>query len=235
MKKSLLFLGLLIGSMTATQAQCTIANSCTPSTSTGYCSTPAVGTALPNGTENVAYSTTIQVSLGTTAAGGAVTITDATVTAVTGLPTGLTGTPNPSNGVINGGGDGCILISGTPGAGTAGSYSVNAAVSVNTSFGVQNTNMIWPLTIDPAIGIATVANPGVFYVTPNPAGSQLSVTADFHFQSVRVFDALGNMALTHEASGAVAANLDLTKLNPGVYFIQVSDGNKTVTRKFIKQ
>ncbi len=236
MKKSLLILGLLIGSMTATQAQCTIANSCTPSTTTGYCSTPAVGTAVPNGTEQVAYSTTIQVSLGTTAAGGLATITDATVTAITGLPTGLTGSTNPASGVIPGGSDACILVSGTPGAGTAGTYSINAAVSVNTSFGVQATNMIWPITIDPAVGIATYAvQHAAMYVSPNPAGSNINVTADFHFQSVRVYDALGNVVLSQNANSVVATNLDLTKLNVGVYFVQISDGNKTATRKFVKQ
>ncbi len=235
MKKSLLILGLLIGSMTATQAQCTIANSCTPSPNTGYCSTPAVGTALPNGTENVAYSTTIQMSLGTSAGGGIATITDATVTAISGLPTGLTGSTNPANGVIPAGTDACILISGTPGAGTAGSYSVNVAVTVNTNFGAQATNLIWPLTIDPAVGIATYSNHQAMYVSPNPASSQLNVVADFHFSSVRVFDALGSLTLSQNVNGSPNTTLDLSKLNVGVYFIQISDGNKVVTRKFIKE
>ena len=235
MKKSLLFLSLFIAGMTSVQAQCTIANSCTPDATSGYCSTPAVGTALPNGTENVAYSATIQVSLGTSAFGGAATIIDATVTAVSGLPTGLTGSTNPSNGVIPGGSDACILVSGTPATGSAGTYSVNAAVTVNTNFGPQSTNLIWPLTIDPAVGIATYSTHQAVYVSPNPAGSQLNVVADFHFSSVRVFDALGNLALSQSVNGSPATTIDLSKLNAGVYFIQISDGNKIVTRKFIKE
>jgi len=236
MKKSLLFLGLFIAGMTSVNAQCTIANSCTPSTTTGFCSTPAVGYALPNGTENVAYSTTIQVSLGTTAAGGAATITDATVTAVSGLPTGLTASTNPANGVIPAGTDACILVAGTPAAGSAGSYSVNAAVTVSTSFGNQSTNLIWQLTIDPAVGIATYsASKGTLYVMPNPASSEVSIAADFHFQAVKVFDALGNHVLTHNADGINKVNLDLGKLDAGIYFVQVSDGNKVATRKLIKE
>lgn len=236
MKKSLLILGLLIGSMTATQAQCTIANSCTPSTTTGYCSTPATGTAVPNGTENVAYTTTIQVSLGTTAAGGFATITDATVTAISGLPAGLTASTNPSNGVINGGSDGCILISGTPAAGSAGTYSINAAVTVNSSFGPQATNLIWPITIDPAVGIAEVsANSINLVIAPNPAKNEVNLITDVHFKQARVFDALGNLVLTQDANSTYKTTMDVSKMSSGVYFVQIIEGTRIVTRKFIKE
>ena len=232
MKKSLLFLSLFIAGITTVNAQCTIANSCTPTN--GYCTTPAVGNALPNATETMVYSTTIQVSLASTFSGA--TITDATVTAITGLPTGLAGSTNPANGVINGGSDGCILISGTPAASTAGSYTVSAAVSINTNFGVFPATMTWPLTVNAVSGIATVsATSGVLLLTPNPAGTQLNLAADFHFTKISVFDALGNLSMTQEVNSVYKTSLDLGKLNAGIYFVQVIDGNKVVTRKFIKE
>lgn len=236
MKKSLLFLSLFIAGMTSVNAQCTIANSCTPSTNTGYCSTPAVGTALPNGTENVAYSTTIQVSLGTTAGGGFATITDATVTAINGLPAGVTATPNPASGVIPAGTDACILISGTPAAGSAGTYTVDAAVTVSTNFGNQNANLVWPLTIDPAVGIAEVsANSIHLSIVPNPAVSEATLITDVHFKQARVFDALGNLVMTQDANSTYKTTIDVSKLNAGIYFVQIIEGTKMVTRKFIKE
>lgn len=231
MKKSLLLLSLLTVMVLGVKAQCTIAPTC--SVTTGYCSTPAVGSSLPNATEQVAYSTTIQVSVGTSYS--VATITDATVTSVSGLPTGLAATYNPSSGVIAGGSSGCILISGTPAAATAGSYTVTANVSVNTNFGVFPTTLTWNLTVDATAGITSfVANTATLLIAPNPAKTELTVAADFHFQKVRVYDALGNLVLSQDMNGASKTTVMVDGLNSGFYFLQVSDGNKVATRKFIK-
>ncbi|HXU27040.1 MAG TPA: T9SS type A sorting domain-containing protein [Bacteroidia bacterium] len=231
MKKSLLLLSLFTVMVLGVKAQCTIAPTC--SVTTGYCSTPAVGSALPNATEMTAYSTTIQVSVGTSYS--VATITDATVTSVSGLPTGLAATYNPSNGVIAGGSSGCILISGTPAMSTAGSYTVTANVSVNTNFGVFPTTLTWNLTVDAMAGIGYFTAPSAnLFLAPNPAKTELTVAADFHFQAVRVYDALGNLVLTQNANGASKATVMVDGLNAGFYFLQVTDGNKVATRKFIK-
>lgn len=232
MKKSLLILGLFIGSMAGTKAQCTIQNSCTPTS--GYCATPASGGSLPTGQENVPYSTTIQVSLASTYSG--ITITDGSVTATQGLPSGLTTSTNPSNGDIPGGTDGCILISGTPASGTAGTHPVQIIVMLNTQAGQFPAQLAYSLQISAATGIATAsAAQGALYIVPNPAGSQASLLADFHFQYARVFDGLGNLVLTHDANNSATTSLDLSKLTSGIYFVQVTDGNKSVTSKFVKE
>jgi hypothetical protein len=233
MKKALLFLSLFVAGMTSLQAQCTITPSCSVTTG-AYCSTPATGSSLPNATELVAYNTVIQVTLGTMI--GPATINSATVTSVTGLPSGLSYSINPSSGVINGGSSACMLITGTPATGSAGTYSVTANVTVNTSFGSQPTTLVWTLTVSASTGIANVyANETNLMIVPNPAKSELNLTADFHFQKIRVFDALGNLSLAQEVNGVYKTTLDLGKLNSGIYFVQVTDGNKVVTRKFIKE
>src|SRR6185503_13777604 len=165
-----------------------------------------------NATEMTAYSTTIQVSVGTSYS--VATITDATVTSVSGLPTGLAATYNPSNGVIAGGSSGCILISGTPAMSTAGSYTVTANVSVNTNFGVFPTTLTWNLTVDAMAGIGYFTAPSAnLFLAPNPAKTELTVAADFHFQAVRVYDALGNLVLTQYANGASKATVMVDGLN----------------------
>jgi hypothetical protein len=234
MKKSLFFLSLFVAAIINIKAQCTITPGCSTA-ATGYCSTPASGTSLPNATELAAYSTVIQLSIGTSLSG--VTINNGTLTSVTGLPTGLSYSLNPTNGVISAGGNGCMLIAGTPASGSAGSYTVTGNVTANTSFGAFPTTITWPLTVDAATtGIANFsANTSNMLLAPNPVKSELSLTADFHFQKVRIFDALGNVSLTQEVTGVDKVTLDLNKLNSGIYFIQIADGNKIVTRKFIKE
>lgn len=232
MKKLVLFLSFLICGISYIQAQCTITPGCT--ITSGYCSTPAAGSSLSNATVSVAYSTTIQVSIGTSYS--AATINSATVTSVTGLPTGLSYSVNPTNGVINGGSSGCMLIAGTPATGTAGSYTVTANVTVNTNFGAFPTTITWLLTVNNAAGIANYsAVPANLYVMPNPAKSEINLLADFNFGKIQVMDVLGNKVATHDANNSYQTTIDISNLNPGVYFLQVIDGTKIITRKFIKE
>lgn len=233
MKKSLLILTILLSAASASQAQCTIAPTCTPTS--WYCSTPATGNALPPATELTPYSTTIQVSLSSNFS--TATIDSAKIVNVTGLPTGLSYSTNPTNGVINGGANGCILIAGTPASGTAGSYVATATVTIYSNLGVVHPPVLtWPLTVNAVTGIKDVfvSNANVL-ISPNPAGSQIRLTSDFHFQSVNIFDAVGNKIISQEVSGSLTTSIELDKLNPGLYVIQVSDGNKSAVRKFIKE
>jgi hypothetical protein len=235
MKKSLsiksLFIILFMSGIVYAQAQCTISPGCSTGTS-GYCTTPATGTSLPNATEQMGYNTTIQVSLGTSV-GGVATITDATVTSVSGLPTGVSYSLNPTNGVIAGGSDGCLLITGTPAAGTAGSYTVTANITANTSFGAIPQTATWLLTVDAATGInqfsAAAAN---MRIMPNPASNHITVNTNVltDNSNIQVTDMLGNNLMqTNLQQGK--ATLDISNLQQGVYFIIV---NKRI-QKFIKQ
>jgi hypothetical protein len=231
MKKSLLILSLFIGSIGVIEAQCTIVNSCTPTS--GFCTTPTSGSSLPGATETVSYSTTIQVSIATTIS--TATIDSAKVSAVSGLPTGLTWSTNPANGVINGGTDGCILISGTPASGSAGNYTIAATMTIYTSIGLVHPNLHWSLNVTAMTGVASIpVTPGFLLISPNPASSQISIAADFHFQKANIYDSMGGLVLSLDANNTNKTSIDLGKLTSGIYFIQVADGTRSVMRKFIK-
>jgi hypothetical protein len=233
MKKILLFAALLISGITQLNAQCTIVPSCSIGL-TGYCTSPATATPLPNASENTAYNTTIQVSIGTSALGGLATITDATVTSVTGLPAGLSYSLNPLGGVITGGSDACLLITGTPSTGSAGTYTVTANISVNTSFGALPGTGTWPLTVTGPTGIKANTVSTEFFISPNPASSELVITSTSHFGKVQIIDALGKIVIAHDANYALQTSINVSNLSKGVYFLQINDGDKTITRKFIK-
>ena len=234
MKKTLLFASLLIGGLTQLTAQCTISPSCSTGT-VGYCTTPAASTNLPNGTEAVLYNSTIQVSVGASVLGGAVTITDATVNSVTGMPSGFSYSVNPSSGIINANSNACLLITGTPAAGSAGNYTISVSLSVNTSFGPTTQSVVWYLTIDPvATGLKLYSQTSNFFISPNPATSDLVISSTSHFGKVQIMDALGKIVISHDANYATQTTIDVSNLTKGVYFLQINDGAKIITRKFIK-
>ena len=233
MKTTLLFASLLIGGLFQLTAQCTIAPTCSMAT-LGYCTSPATATPLPNASESTPYTTNIQVSIGTSALGGFATITDATVTAVTGLPAGLNPSTNPTSGIIVGGSHGCVLISGTPALGSAGSYTVTASIIANTSAGAVPVSGTWPLTVTGTAGIQSLNQVSNFFISPNPATSELFISSTTHFGKVQVIDALGKIVLAHDTNYAAQTTINISSLNKGVYFLQVNDGVNVTTKKFIK-
>jgi hypothetical protein len=233
MKKTLLFASLFISGLSQLHAQCTITPGCSV-TASGYCTTPATATPLPNASEVTPYNTTIQVTIGTSAFGGAATITNATVTSVSGLPAGLVYSVNPSNGIINGGASGCLLITGTPSAGSAGSYTVTANITANTNFGPVPATGTWPLTVTGVAGIKSYSTANLI-IAPNPATSELMISADFHFGKIQIMDAFGKIAISHDANYASQMSIDVHNLSKGVYFLQANDGKTVITRKFIKE
>jgi len=235
MKKTLLFAALLIGGLSQLSAQCVIVPSCSTGT-VGYCSSPAPGANLPNGTEMVAYSTTVQFSIGTSVLGGAITITDAAISSVTGMPVGFTSSVNPSTPTIPAGSDGCLFISGPLGPGSAGVYTVTANLDVNTSFGPTSQAVSWALIVDPAgtVGLKSIEQTSKFVISPNPATSELFVSSVSHFSKVQIMDALGKIVLTHDANYAAQTTINISSLSKGVYFLQINDGTNVTTKKFIK-
>ena len=49
-----------------------------------------------------------------------------------------------------------------------------------------------------------------------------------------IIDALGKIVLTHDASNMQESSINIQNLNKGVYFVQINDGSKMITKKFIK-
>ncbi len=230
MKKTLLFTALLIGGLSQLSAQCVIGAACTPSAQ-GYCTVPVENTNLPNGTTNVGYSTDIQFTLGTSIF-GFVTITDASISSVTGLPSGFTYSTNPTNGTMLAGTSACMQISGS--TSTPGTYSIAATFASNTSSGPSSQTLTWFLTIDATTGIQSYNEVSKLLVSPNPATNELFVASASHFGKVVIIDALGKTVLSHDANYSAQTTINISSLSKGVYFLQVSDGTNLTTKKFIK-
>jgi hypothetical protein len=235
MKKTLLLAAVLLSSLSQLSAQCTIVPGCSTA-ATGYCSTPSNGANLPNAMVSSAYSTTIQVSIAS--AFGGVTVSSANITSVTGLPTGLSYSVNPTSGVIVGGSNGCIRIAGTPAVGTTGTYTVVANATIASPLGpvIPPVSMNWILTVNPPLSTGITASnlASNFYIAPNPVSSELFISNDTHLGKVAVIDALGKIVLSLDANYSNQTTINVNSLIKGVYFIQANDGERIITKKFIK-
>jgi hypothetical protein len=232
MKKALLLFVSVMSVTIGLRAQCTIQQSCTPSG--GYCSTPAANSSLPNANELTPYNSVIQITLASSWAGN--TINSGTLTSVTGLPAGLSYSSNPTNGVISGGGSGCILLTGTPATGSAGSYTVTANMSLNTMFGLIPGTLKWTLTVLGTTGITEgiTGNNGTAIIAPNPVKNIINIMADFYFTQVTLFDAQGKEITIQKMSDTDNGSIDVSHISQGLYFLHISDGTNSVVRKFIK-
>jgi len=229
MKKQLLLLATIMIGYSSANAQCTITSSCTPDlATTGYCTTPADGTDLPNGEEGTAYSTVIQVSVGPSAGGGFVTITSVDILDVI-LPAGLTYSVNPTNNTIAGGSNGCIEISGTPTVDVV-DFSVDVEISANTSLGAVPYTISYNLTIDASTANLTELNTPELSLFPNPAEDKLTVSVK-EPTSIKVTNVLGTVVLEERINSSKTMNV--SGLKNGIYFV-----TNTVTgrsTKFVKK
>ena len=92
-----------------------------------------------------------------------------------------------------------------------------------------------PMADDIVLGNNDLVNSDTVFVFPNPAGNELRISAGTQINaSVRIFDLTGKLVryLT-EIENKEA--MDISVLQPGVYFARIITDQGTATKKFIKK
>lgn len=173
-----------------------------------------------------------------------ITISNITVTTVTGLPPGLTYNTTPANGIFPGGTNGCMLVSGTPT--TAGVYFVNVVLTTNATFlgfpvSQVDTLDYYSITINTpsSIGGAPSFDFGWVGMSPNPANNFTDL--DFTVPSagtyqLGVYNILGKEMIARPVRTVAGLNrqrLDLSNLSSGVYLVSIRNGNSVLTRRLV--
>ena len=71
-----------------------------------------------------------------------------------------------------------------------------------------------------------------FKLYPNPAIADVVyvTTQQNSLKEIRVYDVFGELVLTDKLS---AKALNISRLSPGVYVVQVTENNKSITRKLV--
>ncbi len=83
-------------------------------------------------------------------------------------------------------------------------------------------------------GISYLANKSEgFYLYPNPAKDMLTVNAEFEFNSMNVYNSLGQVVLQKQSKNK-QEQLDVNGLSKGIYFIELLTNDKVYIHKFVK-
>ncbi len=96
-------------------------------------------------------------------------------------------------------------------------------MAVSVGLYAQDTIDINNLRNDEIVGFKLYPNPAiadVVYVT----------TQNNNLKEVRVYDVFGELVLTEKLSTKA---MNISRLSPGVYVVQVTENNKSITRKLV--
>jgi len=90
------------------------------------------------------------------------------------------------------------------------------------------------VTADAALSTDEFDNPAVFTYYPNPVKNTLTLNAQNNIEDVRVYNMLGQEVINVKPQ-TLDSELDISSLETGTYFVQVTIANITKTVRVIKQ
>ena len=102
----------------------------------------------------------------------------------------------------------------------AGGSAVNCPVwsfSTSTTFSIEDNQL------------------SAIVVSPNPVKDVVTINSPVGFDSVEVFNQLGQLVIESNSSLINNNRLDLSALNPGMYLVKINADNKSKTVKIIKE
>ena len=82
-------------------------------------------------------------------------------------------------------------------------------------------------------GIKPLASPTIVNVYPNPAATQVRISADADISEITITDMLGETVQTMNVSNKKAETLNISQLTSGVYIVHVSSAGGSTTAKLI--
>lgn len=97
---------------------------------------------------------------------------------------------------------------------------------------VHASNMTGTLTVNSSAGIEDVQRLSVT-IGPNPASTFLSIKCNEAQYTVNLYDMLGNKVLSKKMESN--ETLDISKLNSGLYWIEINTENGSYKKKWIKR
>ena len=91
-----------------------------------------------------------------------------------------------------------------------------------------------PVNKQMGVCVGIVENVKTFSIVPNPATNNVTITAGNSFHTVEVLSFLGQVVLSQPNTG-ITAQMDISNLTNGVYFVRIISENGTSVQKFVKQ
>lgn len=251
---------LLLTAFTFLLLTASYAQNCTPTWPSGGGPgiIPDSATNLPVAYELLPYSATVnfKVPKDTIASLGgfpvAVTIQNITVVNVSGLSAIPASVPftyvtNPATGIFQGDSVGCALITGTPAAGSSGTYPIQFSVIANAVINLTQNSVQQPYTIDyykivvlpdASARVIDGSVPAIVNLAPNPTkditGLQYYVPAQ-QSTILMIYNSIGQVVqqtILNPSTGLNNYNIDTRELPNGTYFVKLIVGEKNMSTRF---
>ncbi len=83
------------------------------------------------------------------------------------------------------------------------------------------------------VPVNELTNPESLSLYPNPANTSFTIESTNKIQSITVINVIGEVVSTSSPNGNSKTTIDLTRVAKGIYFVQITDENKTVENKKI--
>ena len=91
-------------------------------------------------------------------------------------------------------------------------------------------------TLAKPLGIDDITDDGGCTLYPNPAVDNVTISADSPITSVELFTLNGSQAMNQAVNGSsTSIDLNVSSLPQGIYIVRIVAGNKTITKRLIKQ
>ena len=225
---------------------------CTPSLTGPYGSiVPETTIDLPHAIVESAYSTDIQVFVpaDTLYNSVTVTITNFTVTSITGVPPGFSWTTYPAGGVFPGNSPGCIHFSAAaPNMSMVGTYpmivyiTANVVIPIIGPYAVPDTARGYRIVVDSTASAVVMLDETRFELgqnTPNPfvGTSEINFTTPTSGKvDFTVYNMLGSVVMRKTIDARSGNNqifVSSKELNSGIYMYSISNGSATLTKRMI--
>lgn len=105
---------------------------------------------------------------------------------------------------------------------------------------VQALHSIYNSTLNQCLttSIKEQKNQTVFTVSPNPTNALLNINSGKLINSnvnIEVIDALGKVLISEDYKEFNQASINVSALSSGIYFVKITSGDNTTTKKFIKE
>lgn len=104
---------------------------------------------------------------------------------------------------------------------------------------VQSLHSIYNSTLNQCLtsSIKEEKNQTVFTLSPNPTANTLNISSNIKTNNfkIEIIDALGKVIITEEYKELNQTSINLSDLSSGIYFVKITSGENTSTKKFIKE
>ena len=124
---------------------------------------------------------------------------------------------------------------------TGGTYTVELTTTGTCGNGYYTTNIHVDTASSPGTGIAETGKVSSVIIYPNPANMSVAVNYDIintkENATIDIVNALGQIVKSVNIGSSTIGvmNIDLAGVAPGTYYIKIQNGDKFITRPFVRE